>query len=124
MKKSIALVVTILLFTSFKPHKELSWMAIGDSITYLNGRPELTKNRISKGYMDDVAAQLPYVHYVNNGHPGWTAKGIADNINNLNLVKSDIYSVFLGTNDWWTCLPIGTYSDYENNTGDQTVYGS
>jgi len=99
-------------------------MAIGDSITYLNGRPEVTKNRISKGYMDDVVAQLPYVRFVNNGHPGWTAKSIADNINNLSLVKSDIYSVFLGTNDWWTCLPIGTYIDYENNTGNQTVYGA
>jgi lysophospholipase L1-like esterase len=99
-------------------------MAIGDSITYMNGRPELSKNRISKGYMDDVVAQLPYVHFVNNGHSGWTAKAIADNINNLDLVKSDIYSVFLGTNDWWTCLPIGAFSDYENNTGNQTVYGS
>jgi len=124
MKKSIALLLTILLLTSFAPHKDLTWMAIGDSITYLNGRPEVTKNRISKGYMDDVVAQLPYVHFVNNGHPGWTAKAIADNINNLSLVKSDVYSVFLGTNDWWTCLPIGTYSDYEKNTGNQTVYGS
>jgi len=124
MKKSIALLLAVLLFTSFATHKELTWMAIGDSITYMNGRPELSKHRISKGYMDDVVARLPYVHFVNNGHSGWTAKGIADNINNLDLVKSDIYSVFLGTNDWWTCLPIGTFSDYQNNTGNQTVYGS
>jgi lysophospholipase L1-like esterase len=124
MKKAIALLLAFLVFTSFATHKELTWTAIGDSITYMNGRPELTKNRISKGYMDDVTAQLPYVHFVNNGHSGWTAKGVADNINNLNLVKSDIYSVFLGTNDWWTCLPIGTFNDYENNTGNQTVYGS
>jgi lysophospholipase L1-like esterase len=124
MKKSIGLLLCVLLFTSFTTHKELTWMAIGDSITYMNGRPELSKNRISKGYMDDVVAQLPYVHFTNNGHSGWTAKGIADNINNLDLVKSDIYSVFLGTNDWWTCLPIGTFSDYQNNTGNQTVYGS
>ena len=124
MKKSISLLLAFLVFTSLTTHKELTWMAIGDSITYMNGRPELSKNRISKGYMDDVVAELPYVHYVNNGHSGWTAKAIADNINNLNLVKSDIYSVFLGTNDWWTCLPIGTFSDYQNNTGDATVYGS
>ena len=124
MKKSIFLLLAVLMLASFTTHKELTWMAIGDSITYMNGRPELSKNRISKGYMDDVVEQLPYVHFVNNGHSGWTAKAIADNINNLDLVKSDIYSVFLGTNDWWTCLPIGTYSDYENNTGNQTVYGS
>jgi lysophospholipase L1-like esterase len=124
MKKKIFLFLAFAMLTAFTPHKELTWMAIGDSITYLNGKPELTKHRISKGYMDDVVEKLPYVKFVNNGHPGWTAKGIADNINNLNLVKSDIYSVFLGTNDWWTCLPIGTFSDYENNTGSQTVYGS
>jgi len=124
MKKISCLFFVFVLFASFTSHKEVTWMAIGDSITWLNGRPEVAKNRISKGYMDDVVAKLPYVHFVNNGHPGWTAKAIADNINNLNLVKSDIYSVFLGTNDWWTCLPIGTYSDYENNSGNQTVYGS
>jgi lysophospholipase L1-like esterase len=124
MKKSISILLVFILFTAFTTHKEVTWTAIGDSITYLNGRPELTKNRISKGYMDDVVKELPYVHFINNGHSGWTAKAIADNINNLELVKSDIYSVFLGTNDWWTCLPIGTFSDYENNTGNQTVYGS
>lgn len=124
MKKSIPLLLAILVLTAFTSHKQLTWSAIGDSITYLNGRPELTKNRISKGYLDDVAEKLPYIHPINNGHSGWTAKAIADNINNLDLVKSDLYSVFLGTNDWWTCLPIGTLSDYENNTGNQTVYGS
>jgi lysophospholipase L1-like esterase len=124
MKKYIALLLAIVLFASFTPPKELTWMAIGDSITFLNGRPEVTKHRISKGYMDDVVAQLPYVHFTNKGYPGWTAKGIADNINNLGLEKADVYSVFLGTNDWWTCLPIGSFSDYENNTGDKTVYGS
>jgi lysophospholipase L1-like esterase len=124
MKKSIILLAVVALLTSFTPRKPLTWMAIGDSITFLNGRPELTKNRISKGYMDDVVAKLPYVSFVNNGHPGWTAKSMADNINNLNLVKSDIYSVFLGTNDWWSGLPIGTFNDYKNNTGNQTVYGS
>jgi len=119
MKKSLCILFTFITLASFNQRKELSWMAIGDSITYLNGRPELTKNRISEGYMDDVVAKLPYVKFVNNGHPGWTIKAIADNINNLGLVKSDVYSLFLGTNDWWTCLPIGTFSDYENNTGDR-----
>jgi lysophospholipase L1-like esterase len=124
MKKTICFLFAIVILTSFAPHKELTWMAIGDSITYMNGRPELSKNRISEGYMDRVVAKLPYVKYVNNGHSGWTAKAIGDNIENLNLVKSDVYSVFLGTNDWWTNLPIGTFSDYENNTGNNTVYGS
>lgn len=125
LKKHILFLFTAaLLLSSFAPPKDVTWMAIGDSITYMNGRPELCKNRISKGYMDDVVEKLPYIHFTNNGHSGWTAQGIAKNIDNLNMVKSDIYSVFLGTNDWWTGLPIGTFSDYQNNTGTQTVYGS
>jgi lysophospholipase L1-like esterase len=124
MKKLTILLLALLALTSFTPHKELSWTAIGDSITFLNGRPEVTKNRITTGYMDDVVKQLPYVHFVNKGYPGWTAKSMADNIENLGLQKADIYSVFLGTNDWWTGLPIGTYSDYQDNTGNKTVYGS
>jgi lysophospholipase L1-like esterase len=124
MKKTSTLLLILTMLTSFTPQKELKWMAIGDSITYLNGRPEVTKNRISKGYMDDVVTALSYVHFVNHGHPGWTAKAIADNIENLGLEKADVYSVFLGTNDWWVGLPIGTFSDYENSTGNQTVYGS
>ena len=114
----------LLFFSSFAPDKNLTWMAIGDSITYLNGKPAETKNRITKGYMDRVVEKLPYIHYTNCGHGGWTAKSIADNINNLGLEKADFYSVFLGTNDWWTALPIGTFSDYQNNSGNQTVYGS
>lgn len=124
MKKTIILLLTLAMFASFTQKKELVWTAIGDSITYLNGRPELTKNRITTGYMDDVVKQLPYIRVVNQGHSGWTAKAIADNINNLGLEKADIYTVFLGTNDWWTGLPIGTFADYQNNTGNQTAYGS
>lgn len=124
MKKSVALLFAVLMLAAFTPHKELTWTAIGDSITYMNEHPEASKNRISKGYMTDVVAKLPYVKYTGKGFPGWTAKGIADNIEKLDLVKSDVYSVFLGTNDWWTGLPIGTMSDYDNKTGNQTVYGS
>jgi len=124
MKKLIVLSCIFWLITSFAPKKELSWMAIGDSITYLNGKPAETKNRITKGYMDRVVEKLPYIHYTNHGHGGWTTASIADNINNLGIKKADFYSVFLGTNDWWTGLPIGTYSDYQNNTGNRTMYGA
>ena len=113
-----------LLLISFTQKKELTWMAIGDSITYLNDKPELTKNRITKGYMTRVIEKLPYIHFSNIGFSGWTAASIADNINKIHLEKADIYTVFLGTNDWWTGLPIGSFADYQNNTGNKTVYGS
>ena len=124
MKKAFILLSLLGLFTSFAPKKEFTWTAIGDSITWQDDKPESTKNRITKGYMTRVAEKLPYLHYNNVGRGGWTSQSIADNMNNLGIGKTDFYSVFLGTNDWWTGLPIGTFSDYQNNTGNKTVYGA
>lgn len=102
----------------------MSWVAIGDSITYLNDHPNETGNRISSGYMTRVTQKLSNIHYINQGHNGWTAHRIADSIERLALVKADIYSVFLGTNDWWHSGRLGSFTDYQNNTGSATVYGS
>lgn len=106
------------------PPKPLTWVAIGDSITYLNEHPDETGNRITKGYMTRVVDELPYVHYINQGHNGWTAGRIARQIDTLGLVKADLYSIFLGTNDWWAGRPLGRLTDYRDNTGNATVYGS
>jgi lysophospholipase L1-like esterase len=124
MKKLFVSLAIIGLLTSFAPKKDMTWAAIGDSITFHNGRIQYTKNRITKAYLDRVTDELPYIHSFNHGYGGWTAKAMADNINNIGLEKADFYTVFLGTNDWWTALPIGTFSDYQNSTGNSTVYGS
>jgi lysophospholipase L1-like esterase len=126
MKKPLFLLTLFfILAISFPPkEKEITWVAIGDSITYLNDHPDETGNRITKGYMTRVAEKLPYVHFINQGHNGWTSRGIADNIEKLGLVKADLYSVFLGTNDWWHSDTLGYLSDYKNNTGSHTLYGS
>ncbi|AUD03024.1 SGNH/GDSL hydrolase family protein [Spirosoma pollinicola] len=123
MKKLVLFLVLVCLFSSFK-NKELSWVAIGDSITYLNEHLNETGNRITKGYMTRVSEKLPYVHYINQGHNGWTSGGIADKIETLGLTKADVYSIFLGTNDWWQGRPLGHLTDYQDNTGNKTVYGS
>ena len=123
MKRLLLFIALVCLVSSFK-HKELSWIAIGDSITYLNEHLDETSNRITKGYMTRVVEQLPYIQYTNQGHNGWTSGGIATAIEKLGLVKADIYSVFLGTNDWWAGRPLGTLSDYQRNAGNTTVYGS
>ncbi len=102
----------------------MTWVAIGDSITYLNDHPEQTGNRITKGYMTRVVEKLPYIKFVNQGHNGWTAIRIAQQIDSLGLTKADLYSVFLGTNDWWHSKPLGRFTDYQQNTGTGTVYGS
>jgi lysophospholipase L1-like esterase len=124
MKKLVLLLAVFCLLTSFIPKKELSWMAIGDSITFLDGHPDEAANRITKGYMARVVEKLPYIHYTNHGHNGWTTVRMAAAIETLGIEKADIYTVFLGTNDWWGSLPIGTLSDYQNSTGGKTVYGA
>jgi lysophospholipase L1-like esterase len=123
MKKYLVVLLTAFLLSSFTG-KEVTWVAIGDSITYLNDHADETGNRVTKGYLTGVIERLPNLHYINQGHNGWTAGGIAENIEKLGLVKADVYSIFLGTNDWWGGRPVGTIADYKNGAGNTTVYGS
>ncbi|MGF7072796.1 SGNH/GDSL hydrolase family protein [Mucilaginibacter sp. R-33] len=123
MKKYLVVLFSVLILCSFK-EKELTWVAIGDSITYLNDHPDETGNRVKKGYLTRVTELLPNLRYINQGHNGWTSGGIAGNIDRLGLVKADIYSVFLGTNDWWQGRPVGKIDDYVQGTGNTTAYGS
>jgi lysophospholipase L1-like esterase len=123
MKKIPLLFIVLFLFSSFSP-KKITWVAIGDSITYLNDHKNETGDRVTKGYMTIVTEKLPHIEYINQGHNGWTAGGIADKIESLNLIKADVYSIFLSTNDWWAGRPLGTFSDYQNNAGNETVNGS
>lgn len=119
----ISILFFVVLFSSFQ-EKKITWTAIGDSITYLNDHTGETGNRITKGYMTLVVEKIPTIRYINQGHNGWTAAGIAEKIQDLGLVKSDVYSIFLGTNDWWSGRKIGSMEDYTNNTGIQTLFGS
>lgn len=123
MKWLVLLVITFGAIFSFI-RKKISWVAIGDSITYLNDHRDETGNRITKGYMTRVTEALPDIRYTNQGHNGWTSGGIAKEIQKLGIEKADVYSIFLGTNDWWQGRPLGTLKDYRNNTGNHTVNGS
>lgn len=123
MKHLLVYVALIGLLSSFHA-KTLTWVAIGDSITYLNEHLDETGNRVTKGYMTRVVEQLPYVQYTNQGHNGWTAGRIAQQIDTVGIMKADLYSIFLGTNDWWAGRPLGHLNDYRDNTGNTTVYGS
>lgn len=123
MKTTLLLAVLFFTLTSLTPGTK-SWTALGDSITYLNDHPDETGNRITKGYMTRVTDQLPDIRYINQGHNGWSAIAIAKEIEHLGLERSDIYTVFLGTNDWGQGLPLGSFADYSNNTGTGTFYGA
>lgn len=100
MRKLFFLSGLCFLIGSFTP-RQLTWVAIGDSITYLNEHPDETCNRVKKGYLTRVCEKLPGIHYINQGHNGWTSVDIAKHIDELGIPGADIYTVFLGTNDWW-----------------------
>ena len=121
--KLILLLITFFI-SFFSPNPAVKWVAIGDSITYLNDHLDETGNRVNKGYMTRVCEKIPDLQYINQGHNGWTAQRIAQKIETLKIEKAAIYSVFLGTNDWWAGLPSGNLEDYKNNTGAATVAGS
>ena len=123
-KRSFLVILLIAPLLSMTRQQEIKWVAIGDSITYLNDHLNETRNRVTRGYLTRVTEQLPYIHYVNQGHNGWTTVGIAKEIDKIGLVKADLYSVFLGTNDWWSALPAGTINDYEKDTGIATTAGA
>jgi lysophospholipase L1-like esterase len=120
--KKIAIVFVLALALFAVKKKEKSWVAIGDSITYLNDHQNETGDRLHKGYMTLISEQLPHLKYINQGHSGWTAKGMAEQIEKFKFQKADIYTIFLGTNDWWAGLPIGTYADYAK--GPISFFGS
>ena len=123
IRPTLLLIVALSFFTSFKEQGK-TWVAIGDSITYLNDHADETGNRVTKGYLTGVTEHLPGLKYLNQGHNGWTAGHIAEQIDSLGIVPADVYTVFLGTNDWWQGRPIGTSEDYKLNRGNATLYGS
>ena len=123
MKKFLFIFPLFLLLFAFQP-KEITWVAIGDSITYLCDHKEETGNRVTKGFLTGVTEKLPNIHYVNQGHNGWTAIRIATEFDQLGITKADVYTIFLGTNDWWQGKPLGVYADYTSNKGTNTVMGA
>ena len=123
MKFFIPILIASLVLLSFGK-KKTEWVAIGDSITYLNDHPNETGNRTTKGYLSRVTEKKPGLRFINKGYNGWTAGDIARDIEKLELTRADIYSVFLGTNDWWQGRPVGTLADYKQGLGNNTFYGS
>ena len=124
MRKILLLIAIAFVMTAGSP-KKITWVSIGDSITYLNEHIDETGNRITKGYMTRVVEKLTNVTYINQGHNGWTATRIAASFDKLAVpAGADVYSVFLGTNDWWHSNRLGSWKDYQDGTGDSTIYGA
>lgn len=118
------LLLVLPVLSSFMPPQEITWTAIGDSFTYLNDHLNESNDRVTKGWITRVTEQVPGLTYTNQGHNYWTTVEIADKIDRFDLQSSDVYTIFLGTNDWWNGIKLGTLEDYNNNTGTGTVNGA
>ena len=123
MKKIFPLSILLLLLAGFS-HRPMNWVAIGDSITYLNDHPDETKRPHQQGVSDRCNRKAPLSPLYQPGPQRLDRPAIRRKIDSLNIPVGDIYTVFLGTNDWWHGVPIGTWDDYRNGTGDSTIYGS
>lgn len=107
-----------------EPHKAITLTAIGDSFTFLNDHLEESENRVEKGWITRTAELVPNLTYINQGQNYLTSVEIAYKINDLGLKASDVYTIMLGTNDWWLGVKTGTIDDYTNNTGIATLNGA
>ncbi|MBN8788253.1 MAG: SGNH/GDSL hydrolase family protein, partial [Terrimonas sp.] len=87
MKKFFLFIIAGCFLFSFT-QKETAWVAIGDSITYLNDHPDEAGNRITKGYLTMVREKMPNIKALNKGFNGWTSGGIADKFSELDIPKA------------------------------------
>lgn len=123
MKKILVFIFLFAVCLGTAPRK-ITWLALGDSITYLNDHLDQTGHRLTKGHLTRITENNPRIEYINKGYNGWTSVKVAENIDSLGLTKADVYTVFLGTNDWWQSKKLGEISDYKQNTGTGTAFGS
>lgn len=86
-------------------------VAIGDSFFYINDHREETGFRLSKGILSRVKDKLYFkVELINVGQNGWKTSDWVANMDNVPV--GDIYLIMLGTNDWWSGLPMGGREDF------------
>jgi len=95
-----------------KENNTKTWVAIGDSFTYIDEFLEETGGHLKKGYLTETAELLPFPvdvkHLAING-------GSTLELLDVPLVPGDFYSILLGTNDWWGRRPIGTLENAKNH---------
>ncbi len=88
--KRIPLLAILILCSLGAGQRKTTWVALGDSITYLNDHLDETGNRLTKGYMTQFTEKFPDVQYINQGHNGWTAISIAEKIETLGILQKKI----------------------------------
>jgi lysophospholipase L1-like esterase len=97
------------------------WVAVGDSFTYLNDHLDETKFRVKKGYLTRTLEHLYAdgidLDLINIGINGscttlWTG---------VNMPHADLYTILLGTNDWYNCIPSGDLKSFDEKDPNTTL---
>lgn len=120
----------------------ISYCEIGDSISWqFDGKLENFASEGSEtgykqigGYGQKICKHfgISYVNHHSHGLNGRTFAGYMSEINspaNSDLIwqvpkNADVYTIFLGTNDFGTACPLGIKLDYLNDTLDYNNFGS
>ncbi|MDO4285250.1 MAG: SGNH/GDSL hydrolase family protein [Eubacteriales bacterium] len=97
----------------------IRWCAIGDSFTYLNDHLDETGFRVRKGYLTRVLERFVNLELQNIGINGsrtgdWVGQEIPE---------ADLYTVLLGTNDWFGEVPLGTQEAFAQRR-EGTILGN
>ncbi len=105
-----------------KTHK--IWNMIGDSITYFCDSP--SSNGIQYvGYDKYISEKIGFKTVNNYGYSAIAFTGTTGITSKTSLWDvADIYTIFLGTNDYSFDKAIGSLSDYTGDTGILTMYGA
>jgi parallel beta-helix repeat protein len=109
----------------------LAWVSIGDSITHGGNSDATFTSGVAQGYYQDHALPLMSkitTHY-NRGYGGYTMAipRAGDTYTGITSVDSqfevaDVYTIFLGTNDFSRNIPVGSYASATGAQND--FYGA
>jgi len=105
-----------------------SWTSIGDSITWQDGLVYASTTNVARGYQTLVKEKFIFTSFLNRGWSGYPLSQSGSNNSILSTLTAlgsfDIYTLLVGTNDFKLNIPLGTTSDYLNNTGGTTFFGA
>tara|TARA_R100000306_G_C4376675_1_gene142228 strand:- start:658 stop:2250 length:1593 start_codon:yes stop_codon:yes gene_type:complete len=114
----------------FTPLK--SWNAVGHSIWWQDGVVYNGTSDVAIGVQTHVRNAIPFSNYRNYGYSGHSLGGLTSG-DTSSILKSSIVSTWIDadiwtldtiTNDFKREIPLGSTSDFLNNTGKTTYYGA
>lgn len=99
--------------------KSQSWLAIGDSFTFIDAHLEESHGNLTEGYLAKAKKKLLFpANITNAGINGALTRDFVSYVPPM----ADFYTILLGTNDWWSELyPLGETQDYYSDDKGTTL---